>query len=160
MIRCIVAIDSKRGMADEHGIPWQGKVPADVAHFRDKTSGGIMVMGFRTYEEFDRPLPGRRNLVITHDDKPLRAGFEPIRNVSVFLQEFQEDVWVIGGAKVFADTLGYADELYLTRIEGDFQCTKFFPEFENDFELIQTEEPQAENGITFHFEIWKRKAKT
>jgi dihydrofolate reductase len=157
MIRFIAAIDSKQGLADEHGIPWQRKLPTDIAYFRAKTKGGIVLMGYRTYEEFDKPLPERRNLVASAKAESLRAGFERVHDASKFLKNTKEDVWVIGGAALFASTLDLADELYLTRVKGDFHCTKFFPPFEQDFRLESRSEPQTENGITFRFEVWRRK---
>lgn len=157
MIRLIVAIDSKRGMANDHGIPWQGKLPTDIAYFREKTMSGSVLMGLVTYKEFEKPMKGRRNFVINDTEEPIRDGFEEVRDLAGFVESFQTDLWIIGGAGVFAQTISQADELYLTRLNGDFGCTKFFPAFENDFELASEAEPQTENNITFRFQIWKRK---
>ena len=157
MIRFIVAIDNKKGLANEHGIPWQGKLPTDVAYFRSKTIGGNVMMGYGWYTEQQKPLPERRNLVATTKDEKLRPGFETVHDARQFIKDFKEDLWVGGGAALFASTLDLADELYLTKIDADFNCTKFFPEYENDFELVSETEPQTENGITFRFTVWKRK---
>jgi dihydrofolate reductase len=62
MIRLIAAIDKSRGIADEHGIPWQGKIPTDTRYFREQTAEGTIVMGYGTYVEYDRPLHDRRIL--------------------------------------------------------------------------------------------------
>lgn len=157
MIRMIAAIDDKLGLAnDEAGIPW-GFPPSDRAYFREKTLGSTILMGQNTYQEFEKPLSGRRSLVATRSDEPLREGFEPVTDAEAFLREFQADIWVIGGAGLFAGTIELADELYLTRVHGDFNCTKFFPQFEQDFERVSKEKDITENGISFHFETWKRK---
>lgn len=157
MIRFIAAIDAKRGVANEHGIPWQGKLPTDVAYFRAKTLHGTVMMGQGWYKEQKLPLPERRNVVATSSPEPLRPGFEHAPDAREFLNNFQGDIWVGGGAGLFASTLDLADELYLTLIDGDFHCTKFFPEYEQDFEKISESEPQTENGITFRFTVWKSK---
>lgn len=157
MIRFIAAVDSKLGLADEHGIPWQGSLPTDVAYFRSKTLGSNVMMGYGWYVEQKQPLPQRRNLVATTKDEPLHEGFEPVHDARKFLAEIHEDMWVGGGAGLFASTLDLADELYLTRIERDFHCTKFFPPFEDKFKLKSSSNPQTENGLTFHFEVWGRK---
>ena len=157
MIRFIAALDSKKGLANDKGIPWQGQLPTDVAYFRNKTLHGNVMMGYGWYQEQKLPLPERRNLVAFDQQTELRPGFELVTDARTFLETTQDDIWVGGGAILFANTLDLADELYLTRLDKDFGCTKFFPEFENDFELANETEPQTENGITFTFQIWKRK---
>lgn len=157
MIRFIAALDSKRGVADDHGIPWQSKIPTDVRYFRDKTIGGNLLIGYGWYQEMQKPLPNRRNIVATTKTEVLRPGFEKVSDARKFLLNSKEDIWVGGGAGLFASTLDLADELYLTFVEGDFNCTKFFPEFEDKFEKVSESEPITENGVTFRFTIWKRK---
>lgn len=158
MIRFIAAIDDKRGIADEHGIPWQGKIPSDVKYYHDKLKTATVLMGYGVYRELTKPYPGVSNYVATYErNETLKSGFEPVNDARRFLENIQGDVWNIGGAMLFANTFDLANELYLTRLQGDFGCTKFFPEFENDFELASGGEPMTENGITFHFEVWKRK---
>jgi dihydrofolate reductase len=65
-------------------------------------------------------------------------------------------VWNLGGALLFASTFDMADELYITQLEGNFGCTKFFPAYKDDFYLVSQSEPVTENNITFRFEVWKR----
>ncbi len=158
MIRLIVAIDNNRGMANKHGIPWQGKLPRDIADFREKTLNSKVIMGYRTYLEFKRPLGNRENLVVVRPGtEELREGFMPLEDVNEYLKDIKEDVWVIGGGGVFAQTIDQADELSLTRVEGEFDCTVFFPEFEKNFTLKSQSKDYTENGITFRIEMWKRK---
>lgn len=157
MINLIVAIDDKHGMADETGIPWQGKLPTDIKFFRDMTKHAVSVMGYRTYQELKQPLSDRRNLVIARPGTELRDGFELLEDFDSFLQNATEDIEVIGGAQVFAQTIKYADNLYITRVTGDFNCTKFFPPFEDDFKLVSEQPEQVENGIPFRFQVWQPK---
>jgi dihydrofolate reductase len=156
MIRFIAAIDSKLGMANDQGIPWQGKVPSDVAYFRDKTLGSTILMGYGPYKEFNSPLPDRNNVVASSRAESVQPGFKLTTNAREFLTDETSDVWVIGGPGLFNQTLDLADELYLTRIEGDFNCSKFFPEFSDKFEIKSSEASITENGIEFHFEIWQK----
>lgn len=156
MIRFIAAVDSKLGMATDQGIPWD--LPADREYFRTQTRQGVILMGYQTYKEFDAPLHGRTNWVATTGSDPLREGFEPVADAVEFLQQQRSDVWVIGGAGLFAQTISLADELYLTRIQADYHCTKFFPQFEEQFELISQTKPQQQTGLQFHFEIWHKRA--
>jgi dihydrofolate reductase len=155
MIRSIVAIDAQRGMANEQGIPWD--LPSDKAYFRKQTEGSTVLMGYRTYQEFDAPLVNRQNYVFARTGSELREGFLLVEDLDSFFKNHTEDIWVIGGAKLYEETLDYADELYITHLEGDFSCTKFFPEFEKQFEQVTTSELQQENGITFRYAVYRRK---
>ena len=152
---CVAALDEKRGLANDHGIPWQGKIPSDVKHFRAEIDGGIILMGYGTYIELSKPYPGR-NLVATSKTEQLRPGFELVPDARSFLQGSTEDVWVFGGAGLFASTFDLVTDLHLTQLEGDFDCTKFFPEFKDAFTLTSQSDPITENGITFRFETWQR----
>lgn len=151
----IAAIDSKRGIANEQGIPWH--LPSDVAYFREKTKHGRVVMGAGMYKELAEPLPDRENYVLTRDPESLRPGFLPVNDLPDFLKVAANDIWVIGGAVTYELGLPFADELYLTELDQDFQCTKFFPDFADAFELSQESEPQTENGITFRYRVYRRK---
>lgn len=158
MIRSIAAIDRKRGIATNAGIPWD--LPIDVAHFRKHTRHGIVLMGLGFYAELDQPLPDRQNVVANDQGLPLKPGFIEVKDARQYLQSARQsgqDVWVSGGAGLYASTLDLVDELYLTQIDGDFNCTKFFPDFSKDFELVQTGPDQQQNGLTFRFQIWRRK---
>lgn len=156
MIRFIAALDNQNGIADDHGIPWQGKLPSDVAYFREKTLHGNVMMGQGWYQEQKLPLPDRKNLVATSQPVDLRPGFDKVTDAREYLNNEGDDVWVGGGAGLFASTLDLADELYLTRIDQDFNCTKFFPAFEVMFELIKESEPITNNEINFVFQVWKK----
>jgi dihydrofolate reductase len=155
MIRQIAAIDSRRGIATDSGIPW--KLPGDTAYFHDKTSTGVIVMGRTTYNEFAAPLHGRENFILTTHSEPLRTGFRPVGSLDELVADHpDQDIWVIGGATVYAETIGEAGELLLTQVVGDFDCTKFFPSYQADFQLGAHGEDRQERGITYRFETWQR----
>jgi dihydrofolate reductase len=155
--RLIAALDERRGMGGKGGIPWQGKIPTDVANFRSLTAEGVVLMGYRTYQEFDAPLHGRDNFVWSRPGgPPMRPGFEAVADIGAFLAARADQVvWVIGGAGLFEQTLPVADELYLTQLEGDFDCTTFFPPYDQGFDRISSGEEHEEHGIRFHFEVWR-----
>jgi dihydrofolate reductase len=159
MIRLIAAIDKSRGIADDHGIPWQGRIPADSRYFKDQTAEGAIVMGYRTYEEFSHPLHDRANYVVTRPETPpLRPGFVAAADLDAFLLEKAHAVvWVIGGAGIFAEAIHVADELFITQLDADFRCTKFFPKFDNDFVRAREFGWHRENDISFRFQIWRRR---
>ncbi len=154
-IRAIAAIDKKRGLANEHGIPW--KLPGDIAYVREKTQGGAVIMGYGTYTELTKPLVGRRSFVFYDGMEPLREGFEAVTDLVEFMKNPPDNPWLFGGAGLFAQTIQYANELYLTQLKEDFECTKFFPEYRDDFELSWESDLQRENEVRYTFQIWKRK---
>jgi dihydrofolate reductase len=155
MIRLIAALDVKRGIAGDSGIPW--KIPADTAHFRDETSSGLIVMGWRTYTEFAAPLHDRTNFVFARSPETLRRGFRTTGSLAELEAEHpDEDIWVIGGAAVYADTIGQADELVLTQVLADFHCTKFFPPYEDEFTRTQHGADARDGEVDYRFETWQR----
>jgi dihydrofolate reductase len=154
MIRCIAAIDSSRGVATATGIPWH--LPGDAAYFRDQTRHGLIVMGGATYAEFAAPLHERTNFVLTNRPDPLRKGFQPITSLDEVSSDHpDEDIWVIGGAGVFATTIASASELYLTQVLADFHCTKFFPPYDDRFVRFEQSDPHQEDGVDYRFERWR-----
>lgn len=155
MIRTIAAIDQKMGVATDKGIPWD--LPDDKKYFRDKTAGSLIVMGYRVYQEREQPFPDRQNYVVIRPGTSLRNGFLAIIDIKDFIKSHQNDnVWIIGGAAIYQLTINDVSELYITQIEADFKCTKFFPDFHDSFNLDYKSEPQQQNNLNFYFEIWKR----
>jgi dihydrofolate reductase len=154
MVRAIVAVDSNLGIANDNGIPWD--LPSDKAYFRSKTEGGTIIMGTGFYNELEEPLPNRQNIVASSDLQLVKPGFVLTHDARQFIQNFDGDIWVSGGAMLYESTLDLVEELYITRLKGDFSCTKFFPAFEDKFKLVSEERPKTENRITFTFQVWKR----
>jgi dihydrofolate reductase len=155
MIRLIAAIDSRRGIATDSGIPW--KLPGDSAYFHEKTATGLILMGRATYNEFAAPLHERENFVLTANPGPLRAGFQPVSSLDQLVAEHPgQDVWVIGGAAVYKETIAEGRELLLTQVVGDFHCTKFFPPYDAQFHLVAQGDDRQDQGTSYRFETWAR----
>jgi dihydrofolate reductase len=156
VIRIIAIIDDQLGLANEQGIPWD--LPNDKRYFRQKTNNNTVLMGKKTYLTFNKPLPNRINMVITGSMEALRPGFFPVQNLETFLSSFiDKDLWIIGGANLFDQSLKYANELYLTKVEGNFNCINFFPKFDEYFTLSQKSSSMNQNGLTFYHEVWLKK---
>jgi dihydrofolate reductase len=154
VIRLIAALDVSRGIATDEGIPWS--IPGDKAFFRQQTENGVIVMGRSTYAEFAAPLHSRVNHVLTSKADSLRAGFVPVKGLDdVVTHAAEDDIWVIGGAGVYASTIAVADELVLTQVLGDYGCTKFFPPYREDFVATHQGPDQREAAIGYRFERWR-----
>ena len=158
MIRMIAAVDAQLGVANEYGIPWQGKIPMDTEYFQEQTAEGVIVMGYQTYKEFGQPLHDHLNFVVIRPDTgELREGFVGVLDPTQFFDErARELVWVIGGAGLFAASLERADQLFLTHLDADFHCTKFFPGFVDAFDLVSELGPHIQSDISFTFQTWRR----
>jgi dihydrofolate reductase len=156
MIRAIAALDSRLGLSTDIGIPWH--VPADVEHFRSTVASSAVLMGYGTYREFANPMPDSTNYVATRRGSVLRDGFVVVDDVeSLLTDQLTGDLWVIGGAVLYASTLPLVHELALTRVDGDFHCTKFFPQFEGVFELVTDQAvPPSEGVPDIRFQTWQR----
>jgi dihydrofolate reductase len=156
MIRHIAAIDRQNGLAKHGAIPWS--IPEDEQYFttQTKTHGGIILTGMGTYRTFNEPLKDRTNYVLTHQTEPL-PGAIIVRDLDKFFAETPGDIWVIGGADVFKQTLDRADELYITRVDATFGCDRFYPEFADMFELFSQSETHTQNGFSFCYEIYRPK---
>lgn len=152
-VKFIAAIDDKRGIARKQKIPWH--IPADQKYFKGKLSGGPVAMGYKTYISNGRkPYSEYENFVFTND--PVSLGkLTVVNDLHGFFNHLDMDIWVAGGGQIFKESLQYATELYITRVYGDFDCDVFFPEFEQDFQLVKQGDLQGENGYKFRFELWK-----
>ena len=108
------------------------------------------------FPSHDKPLHDKPEYVLTSHAEPLRSGFIAIDDIDTFLSQ-KRNVWVLGGSRVFKDAIKYADRLYITQVNGNFKCTKFFPSFGNNFVMIDKSKIHKENGIMFQYQVWERK---
>jgi dihydrofolate reductase len=161
MIRLIAAIDRERGLAKNGVMPWH--IPEDERYFTEqtKTHGGHVLSGAATFRLSYRskPLKDRQNYILTHDHTPIE-GVVLVHNLSAFLEGFKDkDLWVAGGGAVFKEVMdaGKADELYLTHIDGEFGCDRFFPEYEDTFQKLRESEVREQNGYRFTYAVYGRR---
>ena len=141
-------------------IPWQ--MPEDMARFRQLTLGHPVIMGRKTWESLPdrfRPLPGRRNVVVTRNPGWSAEGAERAASVEDALRliDGAERVFVIGGGELYAEALPLADELLLTELDLDVDGDTRFPSWDRgDFEVTSREERVSETGLPFAFVTYIR----
>ncbi len=109
------------------GLPW--RLPEDLAFFKRTTMGHPIVMGRKTWESIGRPLPGRRSVVVTRDRSFSAAGAETVHSLDEAIARCAgaDEIFVIGGAQLYAEALPRADRLLLTEIQADFDGDTFLP---------------------------------
>jgi dihydrofolate reductase len=153
-----VARDGVIGRAG--GIPWH--LPEDVARFKALTTGHAVVMGRKTWDSLPdryRPLPERRNVVVTRTPDWAADGAERVGSFSEALELLadEERVYVIGGSEIYAAALTFADELELTEVELTVDGDTFFPAWERRaFDVVEREEHIAADGTGFAFVTYRR----
>lgn len=142
-------------------MPWH--LPEDLTHFKQLTQGSPVVMGRKTWDSLPprfRPLPGRRNLVLTRQAGWQAEGAQAVATIdeALALAAGAPRLFVIGGAQVYALALPRAHELWLTEIERDFDGDTFFPDWPREaFEEVARERHRAEAPDDFAFSFVDRR---
>jgi dihydrofolate reductase len=143
-MKAIAAMARNRVIGCKGRIPWH--LPADFKWFKQCTTGQAVLMGRKTYESLGKPLPNRRNLVVTRGPAP--PGMEAISELASFDPEryAPREVWVIGGAEIYRQMLGRCSDLYLSIVNREVEGDATFPEFESGFEDrgVVLQEPEFE----------------
>ena len=145
----------------DNSIPW--RIPEDVARFREVTMGHPVVMGRRTWDSIPdrfRPLPGRRNIVVTRNAKWYGDGAERVSSLedALDLAADAAEVFVIGGAQIYAAALPLADQLLLTEIDADIAGDTLFPPIDGAvFEEVEREPHGSGDGPPFAFVRYVRR---
>ena len=126
----VVAMAANRVIGRDNALPW--RLPADLAHFKHVTMGHAVVMGRRTYQSIGKPLPGRKNIVVTRDPAFQAPGCTVVPSLEAAWGAAgdADEVCVIGGTSLFAETLPLADVIHLTEVEADVPGDTYFPEFD------------------------------
>lgn len=129
MITMVVAMDLENGIGKDGGLPWH--LRTDLKRFKAITLGSAILMGRKTYQSIGRALPGRRNIVISSMPSFEAPGCQVVSNLEeglqVATQYTGQEVFVIGGAQVFAQVLPRAEKIHLTLVHTVADCQVFFP---------------------------------
>jgi dihydrofolate reductase len=134
--KAIAAMSENRVIGNQGDIPWN--LPEEFGWFKEKTMGGILVMGRKTYESIGKPLPGRETYLLSR--KPLEVpGVTCITDLRALEQlQTEKTIWIAGGAEIYRQSFHLCDEIFLTRIHQTVEGDTFFPPFEDDFEIAET----------------------
>ena len=167
IISLIAAIGKNNELGKDNDLLW--KLPADQKHFRERTSGHPVIMGRKTFESIGRPLPNRRNIVITRDKNYLRYGADIVHSLNEAINSARtplaelaenEEIFIIGGAEIYKQAMQIADRLDITHIDAeDKNADAFFPEIiPTVWNEISHEEHQAceKNPLSYTFSIYEK----
>ena len=161
MISLIAAIGKNNELGKGNTLLWH--MPADMKFFRDTTRGHAVIMGRKTFESLPGVLPNRRNVVITRDKSYLRDGVDVVHSLEEALNLFKgknEEIFIIGGAEIYKQSMSIADRLYITHIDAEEKdADAFFPEIiPIVWNEVSHEEHEADekNKFAYTFSIYEK----
>lgn len=154
IITFVVAAAANNAIGKDNKLLWN--LPTDLKHFKTITSGHTIIMGRKTFDSMAKPLPNRRNIIITRNPALRIAGAEVTQSLdeALALCNNEEEVFVIGGAQIYKDALERTDRIYLTRVHKSFDGDAYFPDLDPEKWLeVAREDHQADekNSIDFSF---------
>lgn len=160
MLSMVVAMGKNRAIGLNNQMPWH--MPADLQHFKQVTLGKPIVMGRRTYESIGKPLPNRRNLILSSQTNLNIPGCEVFSSIESVLDTLkdQPEIMIIGGANLYQQCLAKTQRLYLTFIDHDFDADAYFPEWNlTEWTELSREDHPADlkNAYDYSFVTLERK---
>lgn len=164
MIISILSVDKKYGIGKNNDLLFH--LPLDMKFFRETTKGHMVFMGENTLLSFpgSKPLKNRVNVVLSQDITHNYEGCENVHDFNEFIKKLQEngrisDVFVIGGASIYRQTLPYVDKVLLTKVDADGEATVFFPNLDEDpsFECADEGTPIQDGDYQIRFTTYIRK---
>ncbi len=150
MINIIAAVSANGVIGAEGKIPWN--IPADMAHFKELTTGGAVIMGRYTYESIGRPLPERFNIVVSRKSSysgDELATVQDIESAIKLAKKERSEIFLCGGERIYSEGIRYAQRLYFTLLDDEYCGDAYFPEFDHsEFRLTKIQRDN-ENKLTF-----------
>lgn len=157
-ISFIFAMDCNRAIGVNNKLPWH--LPGDLKFFKNVTMGHPILMGRKTYESIGKPLPGRRNVILTQNTAYQAEGCEVFHTVDEAIEAFREqELFVIGGAEIFNLFAANVTRMYITYIEHEFEADTFMSDLDlSSWTLVSSEqgERNEKNPYEYYFRIYER----
>jgi len=156
MINIIVAYDKNLAIGKDNTLVWRQS--ADLKRFKELTTGHTVVMGRKTYESIGKPLPNRRNIVITRQDIKI-DGVEIVNSIEA-IKNIKEDIFIIGGGEIYEKLIIFADRLYVTEIDCEIDADTWFPKIDLNLWKIDSVEKHlsdAKNEFNYNFVNYLKK---
>jgi dihydrofolate reductase len=149
MIKIIVAMSKNRVIGNNNELIW--KLSSDLKRFKELTTGHPVVMGRKTYESIGRPLPNRRNIIITRNSEYEVEGCETVSSLEEALLLTGSNCFIIGGGEIYKQSLELADKIYLTVVHHEFEGDTQFPELGTEWATIDTKDFTADEKNQYDY---------
>jgi len=158
IVSIIVAISENHVIGKDNKLLWH--LPNDLKHFKDTTTGHTVIMGRKTYDSVGKPLPKRRNIIITRQQITIE-GCEVVNSIEAALDlcKSEDEVFIVGGAEIYKQSLKLTDHIYLTIVHKSFEGDSVFPEIDKtEWKEISREdfEPDEKNNLPYSFIKFER----
>ncbi|MBL7879297.1 dihydrofolate reductase [uncultured Chryseobacterium sp.] len=160
MTTIVVAMGEKNEIGFENQLLWH--LPKDLKHFKEITSGHPVIMGRKTYESIGKPLPNRTNIVVSRKTDWFEEGIlivGSIKEAVKFAKKIDEEVFIIGGGKIYEQTMDVVDKLEVTLVKADLEADTFFPKIDPRIWKKTDEichEKDEKNQYDFCFQTFER----
>ena len=155
----IIVARSKQGViGQDNALPW--RLPADLQHFKKIPTGHPIIMGRKTWDSLGRPLPGRRNIVISRDTTKAAAGAEFVASLDEALERLapNEDAYIIGGAQIYQQALPHADHVVATEVQAVVEGDAFFTLLDpKEWKEVSRLSHPPENGLAYDIVQYDRR---
>lgn len=157
----IAAVSENNAIGKDNQLLWH--LPADLKHFKALTTGHTIIMGRKTFDSIGKPLPNRRSIVVSRNTALKIEGVELAYTLedALRLAGNKEEVFIIGGAEIYRQSLPFADKIYLTRVHQQHEADAFFPEIDPGIwkeTASATFQPDEKNTISYTFSTLERRA--
>jgi dihydrofolate reductase len=154
----VVAISENRAIGKDNKLLW--RLPKDLKHFKEITTGHTIIMGRKTYESVGKPLPNRRNIIITRQAITIE-GCEVVNSIdaAIDLCKDEQEVFIVGGSEIYKQAMKLTDRIYLTIVHKQFEADSFFPEIDpKEWKEVHREdhEPDEKNLLPYSFITYER----
>lgn len=155
-VKLIAAIGKNNELGKDNALMWN--LPGDMKFFRTATGGSCVIMGRKTYESIGRPLPKRRNIIISRNPELAVEGCEVYSSLDRAIEACQNDCYIIGGAAIYKEALPLADELILTEIDACYpEADVYFPEFDKNLYSREVIAENEDGGVKYKHISYKKK---
>ncbi len=153
-ISIIAAVAGNGVIGQKNDLPW--RIPEDMAYFKKMTLGKSVIMGKNTFESIGKPLPERKNIVLSRDTSYKNCFMAESIEEALALVE-GEEAMVIGGASIYSQFMPMANKLYLTMIDQEFEGDSFFPEIDfNEWREESRIKGRGDGGLRYDFVVFKK----
>jgi dihydrofolate reductase len=156
MIKIIVARSRNGVIGNSNKLIWN--LPADLKRFKEVTTGHPIVMGRKTYESIGRPLPNRRNIIVTKDENLDIKDCEVVNSIEEALLLTNNDCFIIGGGEIYKQAIGISEKIYLTEVDEDFFGDTYFPDIDQSWSMTSQQDFKADekNKYNYSFITYER----
>jgi len=152
IISIIAVIGKNRELGKNNQLIW--RIPEDLKRFKKITKGHPVIMGQRTFESIGKPLPDRLNIILTRDEKYQPPGVQIVHSINEAIKtakdEYTDEIFIIGGAQIFNQTINLTNKLYLTLVDKSEKADCFFPDY-SEFKNTKVTGKGNINGLNYQY---------